>query len=114
MKGNGMKKNREPIHRLEKELALAYREREGPPLSPEFLQNVMRDVHKIHSEAGVEDRRPGNGLVFRRMVLPFASVATLTAVVLLTYLYTSVPGMEQDLFALLTDDPSGLLSSQIF
>ena len=114
MKGNGMKKNREPIHRLEKELSLGYREREGPPFSPEFQRNVMRDVHRIHSETGAEDKRPGNGIVFRRMVLPFASVATLTAVVLLTYFYMSIPGMEQDLFALLTDDPSGLLSSQIF
>ena len=109
-----MKKKRESIHRLEEALSRAYQEKSMPPMHEAFKRNVMREVHRISEDRGQVPSGSGAGLVFRRMVLPFASATALSAVVLLIYMYTSVPVMEQDLFALLTDDSSGLLSTQIF
>jgi len=110
--GEAMEKNKEQIDRIEKALSAAHREQTAPDFPPGWRQAVMRDVRRFHAEALEGGRRPSPTLVFRRMVLPFATATGLVAVVLTLYLLTAVPGVEQELFAVLTEDPSGMLATQ--
>ena len=107
-----MEKNKEQIDRIKEALSLAHREQTAPDLPPDWRQEVMRHIRHLHAEAGAGDARPSTALVFQRMVLPFATATGLVAAALLAYFLTALPGMEQDLFALLTQDPSGLLATQ--
>jgi hypothetical protein len=107
-----MEKNKEQLDRIEKALSLAHREQRALDLSPEWRQDVMRHIRRLHAEAQGGDRRPSTTVVFQRMILPFATATGLVAAALLAYLLTAVPGMEQDLLAVLTQDPSGMLSTQ--
>ena len=72
----------------------------------------MRHIRRIGVEAHEAGTSPSTTLVFQRMILPFAAATGLVAVALLAYLLTTSPGMEQDLFAMLTQDPSGLLATE--
>ena len=104
-----MKRDREPIDRLEEALVQAYHKQQSPVSPSGWQQDVMRDIRRLQDEAPRLD--PSS--VFRRMVLPFASAAALAAIILTIYSFTAGPGFEQDLFAVLTEDPSGLLSTQL-
>ncbi len=107
-----MEKKTKQIERIEKALAQAHREQPTPDLPPEWREGVMRHIRRIRVEAREAGTSPSTTLVFRRMILPFAAVTGLVAVALLAHLLTTSPGMEQDLFAMLTQDPSGLLSTE--
>lgn len=107
-----MEKKTKQIDRIEEALAQAHREQTAPDLPPEWREGVMRHVRHIRLEAHEKGVSPSTTLVFRRMILPFATAAGLLAVALLAYLLTTSPGMEQDLFAMLTQDPSGLLATE--
>ena len=107
-----MEKNKEQVDSIEKALSLAHREQAAPDLPPEWRQDVMRHIRHLHAEAQKAGPTHSTTLVFRRMILPFATATSLVAVALLAYLLTALPGMEQDLFAVLTQDPSGLLATQ--
>jgi hypothetical protein len=107
-----MEKKTRQLDRIEKALAQAHREQTVPDLSPEWRNGVMRHVRRLHAETGEENASPSTALVFQRMILPFATATGLVAVVLLAYLLTAFPGMEQDLFAMLTQDPSGWLATE--
>lgn len=107
-----MKKNRQQVDRIEKALSLAHREQAAPDLPPEWRKDVMRHILHLHAEAQKAEPTPSTALVFQRMILPFATATGLVAVALLAYLLTAVPGMEQDLLAVLTQDPSGMLATQ--
>ncbi len=107
-----MEKKTKQIDRVEKALAQAHRGQTAPDLPPEWRQGVMSHVRRIHVEAQEEGTTPSTTLVFQRMILPFATATGLVAVALLAYLLTTSPGMEQDLFAMLTQDPSGLLATE--
>jgi hypothetical protein len=107
-----MEQNKEQIDRIEQALSTAHREQTASDLSPEWRRDVMRDVRRLHAQTLEGGRRHAPTLVFRRMILPFAAATGLVAVALTAYLLTAVPGMEQDLFAVLTEDPSGLLATQ--
>lgn len=107
-----MEKKTKKIERIEKAFAQAHREQTAPDLPPEWREGVMRHVRRIQVEAHEEGPSPSTNLVFRRMILPFATATGLVAVALLAYLLTTSPEMEQDLFAMLTQDPSGLLATE--
>jgi hypothetical protein len=107
-----MEKKTKQIDRIEKALALAHREQTAPDLPPEWREGVMRHIRRIQVEAHEAVESPSTTLVFQRMILPFATATGLVAVALLAYLLTTSPGMEQDLFAMLTQDPSGLLATE--
>ena len=107
-----MEKKTKQIDRIERALAQVHREQTAPDLPPEWRESVMRHVRRIRVEAHEEGVSPSTTLVFQRMILPFATATGLVAVVLLAYLLTTSPGMEQDLFAMLTEDPSGLLANE--
>ena len=107
-----MEKNKEQLDRIEKALSLAHRDQAAPDLPPEWRQEVMRHIRRLHVKGREPESTPATTLVFQRMVLPFATATSLVAIALLAYMLTAVPGMEQDLFAVLTQDPSGLLSTQ--
>lgn len=107
-----MEKNKEQINRIEKALSLAHRKQAAPDLPAEWRQNLMRHIRRLHAEANEAESTPSTALVFQRMILPFATATSLVAVGLLVYMLAALPGMEQDLFAVLTQDPSGLLSTQ--
>ena len=107
-----MKENKEQIDRIEEALSMAHREQTAPDLPPDWRQGVMRHVRRLHAEARAGDTRPSAALVFRRMILPFATATGLVAAALLAYFFTALPGMEQDLLAVLTQDPSGLFATQ--
>ena len=107
-----MEKKTKQIDRIEQALAQALREQTAPDLPPEWRKGVMRQVHRIRVEGAERSASPSTTLVFQRMVLPFATATGLVAVALLAYLLTTAPGMEQDLFAMLTQDPSGLLATE--
>jgi hypothetical protein len=107
-----MEKNKEQIDRIEEALSMAHREQTAPDLPPDWRQDVMRRIRRLHAEARVGDTRPSAALVFQRMILPFATATGLVAAALLAYFFTALPGMEQDLLAVLTQDPSGLLATQ--
>ncbi len=100
------------IDRIERALAQAHREQNVPDLSPEWREGVMRRVRSLHAEAVEKEASPTMALVFQRMILPCATATGLVAVALLAYLLAAVPGMEQELFAMLTQDPSGLLATE--
>ncbi len=108
-----MKKNREPIDKLEERLVQAYHDQQSPVMPSRWRWDVMRDIRQLQAERQRRDPNPAPNVVFRRMVLPFASAAAAAAIILTIYSFTAVPGFEQDLFALLTEDTSGMLSTQI-
>ncbi len=107
-----MEEKKEQLDRIEKVLAKAHREQPVPELSPAWREGVMRRVRRLHAETVEKQASLPLALVFRRMILPCATATGLVAVALLVYLLTAVPGMEQDLFAMLTHDPSGLLTTE--
>ena len=107
-----MEKKTKQIERIEEALAQAHREQAVPELPREWRDGVMRHVRRIHAEELEQGAFPSTALVFQRMILPFATATGLLAVALLAYLVTMSPGMEQDLFAMLTHDPSGLLATE--
>jgi hypothetical protein len=107
-----MEKKTKQIDRIEKALAQAHREQNAPDLPLEWREGVMRHIRRIRVEAHEAGTSPSTTLVFQRMLLPFATATGLVAVALLAYLLTTAPGMEQDLFAMLTQDPSGLLATE--
>jgi len=107
-----MEKKTKQIERIEKALAQANREQTAPDLPPEWREGVMRHIRRIRIEVHEAGTPPSTTLVFQRMILPFATATGLAAVALLAYLLTTSPGMEQDLFAMLTQDPSGLLTTE--
>ena len=107
-----MEKKTKQIERIEKALAQAHREQTAPDLPPEWRKGVMRHIRRIQVEPHEEGASPSTTLVFQRMILPFATATGLVAVALLAYLLTTSPGMEQDLFAMLTQDSSGLLATE--
>ena len=107
-----MEKKTKQIDRIEKALAQAHREQNAPDLPLEWREGVMRHVRRIQVEAHEESASPSTTLIFQRMILPFATATGLVAVALLAYLLTTSPGMEQDLFAMLTEDPSGMLATE--
>ena len=107
-----MEKKTKQIERIEKALAQAHREQNAPDLPPEWREGVMRHIRHIQVEAHEEGASPSTTLVFQRMILPFATATGLVAVALLAYLLTTSPEMEQDLFAMLTQDSSGLLATE--
>jgi len=106
-----MEKKKKQIDRIEKALAQVHREQTAPDLPPEWRAGVMRHVRRIHAEAHEHSRFPSTALVLQRMILPFAAATAFVAIALLAYQLTTSPGMEQDLFAMLTHDPSGLLAN---
>ena len=102
------------LDKMERALAQAHREQTAPDLPLEWREDVMRHVRRLHAEAGEADASsPSSAVVFRRMILPFATATGLVAVVLLAYLLTTRPGMEQELFAVFTQDPSGLITTEV-
>ena len=105
-----MKKRIEQLDKIEKALVEAHREQNAPNLSPEWREGVLRHLRRLHAEE--KETRPSAALIFRRMILPSAAASGLAAIALLAYLLTALPGMEQDLFAALTQDPSGLVATQ--
>jgi hypothetical protein len=107
-----MKKRKEKVDRIEEVLTIAHRGQAPESLPPDWRQNVMRDIRRLHDKEQPGDIVSFSAPVFRRMILPFATATGLAAVVLLVYVLTAVPGMEQDLLNVLTADPSGLLSTQ--
>ncbi len=107
-----MEKKTKQLERIEKALAQAHREQTAPDLPSEWREGVMRHVRRIQVEEHEKGASPSTTLVFQRMILPFATATGLVAVALLAYLLTTSPGMEQDLFAMLTQDPSGLLTTE--
>ena len=107
-----MKKRIKPVDGIEKALVEAHREQNAPNLSPEWREGVLRHVRRLHAEEKEAGTRPPAALVFRRMILPSAAASGLVAIALLAYLLTALPGMEQDLFAALAQDPSGLVATQ--
>jgi hypothetical protein len=107
-----MEKNKEKVDRIEEALSSAHREQTAPDLPPDWHQGVMRHVRRLHAEGREADTGPFPALVFQRMVLPFATATGLVAAALLAYFLTAHPGMEQDLYAVLTQDPSGLIVAQ--
>jgi hypothetical protein len=109
-----MEKKKEQLDRIQKALSSAHREQEAADLPPAWRQDVMRHVRRLHAEAEAKavEAGPVGPLVFQRMILPFATATGLVAAALLAYLLTAVPGMEQDLLAVLTQDPSGMLATQ--
>ena len=107
-----MGKKRDRIDRLEKALSSAHRKQPSPDLTVGWRQDVMRHIRRLHTEGRTKARRPSTALEVQRMVFPFATATGLVAVALLAYLLTAVPAMDQDLLALLTQDPSGLLATQ--
>jgi hypothetical protein len=107
-----MEKKTRAIERIEKALAAAHRGQAVPSLSHEWRDGVMRRVRRMHMEASEEAARPSADAAFRRTLLPFATAAGLAAIALLAYLLTMPPAMEQDLFAALTMDPSGLIATE--
>jgi|GEM_PF-2297921 len=106
-----MEKKKKQIDRIEKVLAQAHREQTAPDFPPEWREGVMRRVRRIQAEEHERSASPSTVLVFQRMIFPFATATGLVAVALLAYLLTTAPEMEQDLFAMLTQDPSGLLAT---
>ena len=104
-----MKKDKDPIDRLEEVLIQAYHEQQSPEPPSGWRQDVMREIRRLQDEP----QRPDRSFVFRRMVLPFASAAAVAAILLAVYSFAFVPGFEHDLFAVLAEDPSGLLSTQL-
>ena len=107
-----MEKNKEQIDRIEEALSLAHREQTAPDLSPDWRQGVMGRIRRLHAEVQEEDTIPSAPLIFQRMILPFAAATGLVAAALLAYFLTAHPGMEQDLYAVLTQDPSGMIVAQ--
>ena len=107
-----MKKKAKQVDRIEKALAKAHRNQTVPDLPPEWREGVMSHVRRIRVEEHEEGTFPSTALVFQRMILPSATAAGLVAVALLAYLLTTLPGMDQDLFAMLTQDPSGWLTTE--
>ena len=107
-----MERNKGQVDRIEKALSSAHREQIAPDLPPDWRQGVMRHIRRLHAEGQAEDTGPFGALVFQRMVLPFAAASGLVAAALLAYFLTGHPGMEQDLYAVLTQDPSGLIVAQ--
>jgi len=107
-----MEKKTKQIERIEKALAQAHREQTAPDLPPEWREGVMRHIRRIQVEAHEAGTPPSMTLVFQKMIFPLATATGLIALALLTYLLTTSPGMEQDLFAMLTQDPSGLLATE--
>ena len=107
-----MEKKTRKIDSIEKALAQAHREQPVPDLPPEWREGVMHRVRRLHAEVREEDANPSTALVFQRMIFPFATATGLVAVVLLAYLLTALPGMEQELFTVLTQDPSGFLATE--
>jgi hypothetical protein len=106
-----MEKKTKRIDRIEKALVQAHRGQDAPDLPPEWREGVMHHVRRIHAETQERGASLTMPLVFQRMILPFATATALVAVALLAYQFTTSPGMEQDLFAMLTQDPSGLLAT---
>lgn len=102
------------LDKIEKALVEAHRGQNAPDLSPEWRREVLRHVRRLHAEKKEAGTRPSAALVFRRMILPSAAASGLVAIVLLAYVLTALPGMEQDLFTALTQDPSGLVATQEF
>jgi hypothetical protein len=107
-----MEKKRKQLDRIEKALVQAHKGQKAPPLSPEWRLEVLRHVRRLHAEEKEAGTRPSTAQVFRRMILPSAAASGLVAIALLAYLLTALPGMEQELFAALTQDPSGLVATQ--
>ena len=107
-----MEKKTKQIERIEKALAQAHREQTAPDLPPEWREGVMRQIRRIRVEGDEQDASPSTTLVFQRMIFPFATATGLVAVALLAYLLTTSPEMEQDLFAMLAQDPSGLFATE--
>jgi hypothetical protein len=107
-----MEKNKEQIDRVEEALSMAHREQTAQDLPPDWRQGVMRHIRRLHAEARSGETRPSAALVLQRMILPFATATGLVAAALLAYFLTALPGVEQDLYAVLTQDPSGLIVAQ--
>jgi len=107
-----MGKKRDRIDRLEKALSMAHREQSCPDLTPGWRQDVMRHIRRLNDEGRTKVRRPSAELEVQRLIFPFATATGLVAVALLAYLLTAVPTMDQDLLAVLTQDPSGLLATE--
>lgn len=106
-----MEKKKRQIDRIEKALVQAHREQGTPALPPEWREGVMRHVRRLHAETREQSASLTMHLVFQRMILSFATATALLAAGLLAYQLTASPEMEQDLFAMLTQDPSGLLAT---
>jgi hypothetical protein len=100
------------LDKIEAALAEAHRTQSAPDLPLEWREDVMRHIRRLHAEAAQGEESPSTAFLFQRMILPFATATGLVAVALLAYLLTSVPGMEQELFAVLTQDPSGWLATE--
>lgn len=107
-----MEKKTRQIEKIEQALRAAHRGQDVPDLSSEWRQALMRRVRRMHAEADDEVAAPSAARVFRRTLLPFATAAGLAAMALLAYLFTTPPPMEQDLFAALMQDPSGLIAAE--
>lgn len=107
-----MRKPKEQIDKIEKALAQAHREQKAPDLPPEWREHVMRHIRRLYADRPKAERWPSTALVFQRAVLPFATATGLIAAALLGYMLSALPAMEQDLFSVLTQDPSGLLTMQ--
>jgi hypothetical protein len=105
-------KKRKQLDRIEKALGIAHREQTVQGLSPEWRQGVMRHIRRLNGDTKAKERRPSTALAFQKMLLPAATATGLVAIALLAYLLTALPGMEQDLFAALTQDPSGFVVTQ--
>jgi len=107
-----MRKSNEQVDRIEKALVRAHRKQKAPDLPPEWREHVMRHIRRLYTDGREAETRPSTALVFQRAVLPFATATGLVAVALLGYMLSALPAMEQDLFSVLTQDPSGLLAMQ--
>ncbi len=109
-----MKTKKEKLNQLENTLSQAHEQQLPGELSSLWRQGVMNEVRTLQAETDTTGELSAGALVFREMILPFTSAALLVAVALLVYAAVLVPDMEQDLLVLLTGDPSGLFSANIF
>ena len=107
-----MERKKKQVDRIEKALVQAYRAQTAPDLPPGWREDVMRHVRRLGARGHEQVTRRSPTPVFQRMLFPAAAAGGLVAAVLLAYMLTALPGMEQDLFAVLTQDPSGLLVTE--
>ncbi len=104
-----MEGKKRKVDRIEKALVQAYRAQTVPGLPPGWRDDVMRHVRRLGAEAQEKAAKPATTPALQKILFPAAAAGGLVAAALFVYMLTALPGMEQDLFALLRQDPSGLL-----
>lgn len=108
-----MEKKTKRLDGIEKTLASAYRDQDALELPPEWREGVMRRIRRLHVQGREAGPRAPAALLLQRVTLSAATASGLVALALLAYMLAASPGMEQDLFAALTQDPSGLIATHV-